>query len=498
MALQWSLFLTCICFKVTPTEASSWTVNVPPSVKGLLGSCVVIPCSYKYSDIQKEVTGFVAIWYDYKDRTIYHSDASQTLEQFRTRTQLQGDISKKNCTLMIDNLQQNDGGPFHFRTEIKGYDQFSYKNNKVSLSVISEPNPIDFSVQAEVKEGQTVSASCSVSHSCPTYPPAFHWSHFGVQRFHTQQLQEGQWKATSTLTFRPNHTDHNKPLRCRVKFHGGTRQESSKTLKVKYAPVNVKVEYQSNVNEGETMNLKCSSDANPASSYEWHSNTAALLYKGQNYTMSNVSRHSVEALYCTAINAEGRARSSPVQLSVLYAPDIKNSSKCSLEWDEVKCECIVESNPPSMVYFVLADRVLQSSKIQENVSVTTGTLQAHFGSFLLVHCLANNTLGNANLTLALPVTGKMQNIFIAAGAGVIFLIILIATGVGVVKKCKGNSRDTPKPDSSATKAERPVELPHYAPTKRKMNRQDILCPDIYANDHIYGNTDCDESIYNNV
>uniref|UniRef100_A0A3Q0SBT7 Ig-like domain-containing protein n=1 Tax=Amphilophus citrinellus TaxID=61819 RepID=A0A3Q0SBT7_AMPCI len=206
------LALIAVCVYLS----SSWTVNVPPSVKGLLGSCVVIPCSYNYPDPPNVVKNFTGIWYHDKDQAIYHSDASKILEQFRTRTQLLGDVSKKNCTLMIDNLQQSDGGPFYFRIEIKG--------------------ELDLSVQEELKEGQNVSASCSVSHSCPTYPLAFHWSHSGEQHFQTRQLHEGLWNSTSTLTFQPNRTDHNKSLQCNVTYHRG-HEVASKILKVKCNPL---------------------------------------------------------------------------------------------------------------------------------------------------------------------------------------------------------------------------------------------------------------------
>ncbi|XP_030605115.1 myelin-associated glycoprotein-like [Archocentrus centrarchus] len=567
--LQGLHFFLYIYLKVTQTEASSWTINVPSTVKGLAGSCVVIPCSFNYPDPRGKAKSFTGIWRTTEGvQVLYHQAESKTPEQHQSRTRFLGDISEKNCSLMIDSLQQNDRGPFYFRIEIGGYDSASYAKNKVSISMISEPNPIDFSVREEVKEGQTVSASCSVSHSCPKYPPAFHWSHSGEQRFQAQQLQNGQWMATSTLTFHPNHTDHNKPLQCKVTYRGGKHQETSKTLKAvssrfvkatsvnhrallasykvayqialckkphtiaeelilpaaldmvsvmlddasaaklktiplsndtvaRHAPVNVKVEYQSDVNEGETVNLKCSSDANPVSSYEWHSETAALLYKGQNYTMLNVSRHSVEALYCTAINKEGRARSSLVQLNVLYAPDIKTSSKCSSYDGIIKCECIVESKPPSMVHFVLADRVLQSTKVEKHGSVITGTLQTDFGSFKLVHCLANNTLGNANLTLSLPVNDNMHLIFITSGAGVSLLIILTATIVGVVKICRGRSGGASTSDFSTMKTHRHVEFPHYTPTKRKED-EDAHGNDIYTNNNVYGNTDGDESIYANV
>ena len=36
------------------------------------------------------------------------------------------------------------------------------------------------------------------------------------------------------------------------------------------APVNVKVEYKADVKEGETVQLKCSSDARPPASTVWH------------------------------------------------------------------------------------------------------------------------------------------------------------------------------------------------------------------------------------
>uniref|UniRef100_A0A3Q2VQ18 Immunoglobulin domain-containing protein n=1 Tax=Haplochromis burtoni TaxID=8153 RepID=A0A3Q2VQ18_HAPBU len=141
-------------------QASSWSATVPSSVKGLLGACVVIPCSYNYPDPQISTTSFTGIWYNKDNQVICHSDKSQTSGQFRNRTKLLGDLSKKNCSLMIDDLQQSDVGPLYFRIEIKGYDQYSYKNNKVSVSVSKSDLSLLYSFEYK-SEVNIVGSGCS-------------------------------------------------------------------------------------------------------------------------------------------------------------------------------------------------------------------------------------------------------------------------------------------------------------------------------------------------
>ncbi|KAM9352797.1 B-cell receptor CD22-like [Symphorus nematophorus] len=496
-SLKWPLIFVCLCFKVTQTEASSWTVEVPSSVKGLPGSCVVIPCSYNYPDPDKPITEFTGIWTDGTNQVVYHPVESKVMQQYRGRTELLGDVSKKTCSLKIDPLQPSDHGPFHFRIEIKDYDSYSYIQNTVSITMISEP--ISFSMKEEVLESQSVFASCSVSHSCPTSPPVFIWSHSGEAQLQLQQLEVGQWKSTSTLTFHSTSADDNKDLTCTIKLKGGTHHNASKVLRVKYAPVNVNVEYKSEVKEGEDVRLKCSSDAHPpASSYEWHN--GAQLYQGKIFMLPNVSRHHTGDLYCTAINTIGRSKSHPVQLNVLYAPEVKTESSCSSEVDMVKCVCIADSRPPSTIHFVLSNRVLQSTKAEKHGSATIATLKAELGSYEYVICLANNTQGSANLTLFLPVNSKMQSLYIiiSIGAGMIVLMPLIA--VGIVKKW-GRSEDAPTPDMSTTKADKDLEVPQYAATKRKVqDHDDVHCPGIYPNESVYGNmeNDSDDAIYGNM
>ncbi|XP_067366624.1 sialic acid-binding Ig-like lectin 14 isoform X2 [Channa argus] len=496
--LKWPLLIVCLLFKVFQTKSSSWTVTVPSTVKGLPGSCVVIPCTYSYPDPGKKVTEFTGIWTDATGHVIYHQVHSKIMPEYQTRTELQGNIAQKNCSLKIDPLQQSDQGPFFFRIEIEGYEKYSYKDNAVSIAMNSALYPT-VSVKEEVVESQTVSATCSVSHSCPPSPPDFTWSHSGEKQLQSRQLSDGQWEATSTLTFQPTKADHNKPLRCTVTYKGGLqRVKDSSVLKVKYAPVNVKVNYKSRVEEGEAMQLNCSSEAYPPSSYQWHNATGARLHQGESFKLPNVSRHT-GSVFCTAINTEGQTKSSPVEFNVVFAPEIKTIS-CSSEGDMVKCVCIVESRPSSSVRFGLSEKVLPSTKIDTHGYVSIGTLQAQSGSSEFVQCLAKNDLGSVNLTVPLSVNGKMQyvHIFIAIGAAVV-LVTLVLT-VAIVKKW-GRSGDAVTSDMSTIKAEKTVEFPKYTTKKSiEMDYDDVTCSGIYSNDHVYGNmeTDSDDAIYENM
>lgn len=114
-----------------------WTIDVPSTVKGLPGSCVVIPCSFKYPKEEKAGT-HTGMWWNENNQYIYHSEKSKVIEEYRSRTTLLGDLREKKCSLKIDPLLQSDQGPFYFRIEITNVDKYSYKNNKVSIKMISK------------------------------------------------------------------------------------------------------------------------------------------------------------------------------------------------------------------------------------------------------------------------------------------------------------------------------------------------------------------------
>ncbi len=121
---------------MSPVNADGWSAVVNESVVGLSGSCVVIPCTFRYPANGKTYREFTGIWYKGRyESTIYHTDASKIIASFKGRTSLIGDLHKNDCSLKISSLSSSDTGPFMFRIEIKDLGKATYVKNTVSITV---------------------------------------------------------------------------------------------------------------------------------------------------------------------------------------------------------------------------------------------------------------------------------------------------------------------------------------------------------------------------
>uniref|UniRef100_A0A8C1MM01 Si:dkey-238d18.5 n=1 Tax=Cyprinus carpio TaxID=7962 RepID=A0A8C1MM01_CYPCA len=347
------VFWSCLFFlwlKASPANAGEWSAKMPESVVGLSGSCVLIPCTFSYPENEKTYTEFTGIWYKEYSAVVYNKDTSKIAGSFKGRTSLIGDLRQNDCSLKINSLSSSDAGSFMFRTEMK-YFKYSY-GEKVSIIGKETPENPNVSVEEEVTSGKPVTATCAVSHSCPSDLPKVTWSHHGKQSSPSQPQNHGQWKLTSyNLTFTPSREDHNKRLSCTAEFKGKT-VTGYKTLKVKYPPYNVNVVTKYSVKENDSVELTCSSNSNPpANSYPWFSSNGTMLAENPTYRLEKVSRHT-EAISCTAINTEGKNSSGPQKINVLYPPyNVNVVTKYSLkENDSVELTCSSNSNPPANSY----------------------------------------------------------------------------------------------------------------------------------------------------
>uniref|UniRef100_A0A9J7Z1Y0 Si:dkey-238d18.5 n=1 Tax=Cyprinus carpio carpio TaxID=630221 RepID=A0A9J7Z1Y0_CYPCA len=482
----WSCLLSLFLWlRVPSANAVGWNIEVPESVVGLSGSCVLIPCRFSYPENGKTYTEFKGIWLKgNEESTVFHTDTSNIIDSFKGRTSLNGDLGKKDCSLKISSLSSSDAGSFMFRIEIKDLDKYTYKNKEkkeiVSLTVKETPENPNVSVEEEVTSGKPVTATCAVSHSCPSDLPKVTWSHDGKQSSPSQPQNHGQWKLTSyNLTFTPSREDHNKHLSCTAEFKGKTLTDY-KTLKVKYPPYNVNVVPKSSVKENDFVELTCSSNSNPpANSYQWFSSDGKMLAESPTYKLKRVS----EAISCTAINTEGKNNSGPQKFNILYPPEIKSESSCQSKILTV-CVCIVDSNPPSEVKWFGPDssKAFSSTSSKQNEF----TLQGWLGFPETVQCFANNSLGSSNITLEAP-----QNriiIYIAVASAVV--VVLVCILVYVVRRRCGKRA-----------AQQPVMKNKQTQMKTTQNKSDLenkevkgSNEDIYTNcskGRVYDNWGCD-------
>ncbi|XP_065136668.1 sialic acid-binding Ig-like lectin 13 [Paramisgurnus dabryanus] len=300
-------FAFVLYLRASSASVDSWNAEIPKSVVGLSGSCVVIPCKFNYPD-GKTDNEFTGIWYKDASDVIYHKETSKIISKFKDRTTLLGDLHHKNCTLKINSLQHNDAGPYMFRIEIKDF-KYLYKDNKVSITVKDSPEQPIISVNDKVMSQKETTATCIVSHSCPSDPPQITWNHNGVPTSQSQSQDHGQWRLTSSLSFTPSREDHNKPLNCSANYSGGKKVTSSKTLKVRYPP---EIKNESSCKLEPTVCV-CIVDSNPPSEVKWLAPSTAFPSSSieQNGFLTIFTLHGwlgfPDAVHCFASNSEGNS-----------------------------------------------------------------------------------------------------------------------------------------------------------------------------------------------
>lgn len=106
----------------SPSGLTSWGVSSPDTVRGIKGSCLVIPCTFSFPASVNVPHGITTIWYyDYsgKRQVVIHSTSPELVQaRFQGRAQLVGNPELRVCNLLLKDLQLEDSGSYNFRFEI--------------------------------------------------------------------------------------------------------------------------------------------------------------------------------------------------------------------------------------------------------------------------------------------------------------------------------------------------------------------------------------------
>ncbi|KAI9532633.1 hypothetical protein NQZ68_030575 [Dissostichus eleginoides] len=227
------------------------------------------------------------------------------------------------------------------------------------------------------------------------------------------------------------------------------------TLSVTDAPKlpSVSVSPSAEIEEGSSVTLTCSSEANPAANYTWYKKDGKqkrrpLTNKTQ-LVLSSIQVSDSGEYFCTAENKLG-AKTSNISIDVKYAPKPPSVSVFpSAEIEEgssVTLTCSSEANPAANYIWYKEDE--DSPKASGQIFTITDFRAEHSGSY---SCGAQNKLGRSNSTLHLSVgTGSwiLEDI-IRMTLGVLMLIPVFLLSLWMRKK---------KALRSTTEAHEPEEI----------------------------------------
>ncbi|XP_039885379.1 myelin-associated glycoprotein-like isoform X2 [Simochromis diagramma] len=240
--------ITCLIFAVICSSASSdeWKATVVKSIDALVGSCVVVPCSFSHTGGNLPSSRLRAMWHykgktpDTKGNNIFHSDTTLIKDNFKGRTKMLGELGQNNCTLEITEVKDHDNGPFCFRAELvrtenndPTKDMFSFVEDCVELNMLTEPPKPTLTQPMAATQGEPYTAICSVMHTCPTHVPTLQWNWKTERIVYHRLIHSGNWETLSILTFIPEEKDDNRELTCTAEFNGGQTSSSKFTLNVK-------------------------------------------------------------------------------------------------------------------------------------------------------------------------------------------------------------------------------------------------------------------------
>ncbi|KAG2470392.1 B-cell receptor CD22 [Polypterus senegalus] len=422
--------------------------SVPDSVAALEGSCVVIPCTFYVPSGQKarvEVAWFAEVQkrkFFVKSSTykVYDSlDVSSVHSNFRERATLVGNLTAGNCSLMIKKVKSG---------EINKMYLVDKNGNRSSTIAFETRGPLVkplISHRGPVREGQRVTVSCMVEHTCPGHPPVIEWKQVTgrVTQEHTE-LSNGNWTMTSSMTFTASYKDTS--VECQVTFDGEVKVIGVQKINVTYAPKNIKIEVSpENVKEGDKVNVFCSDNANPPSFL--HTLHMAQGNKTITYRNSSVSRFANVSrgthFYCTVQNSIGQTRSEPKAISIQYKPEISPGSKCHVMSGKVACQCVVDSYPVASLHWDVHGRIQNQTFHFGNSTagnVVTGSLDGPWSPELNVTCAATNLHGTAVMQMLFVHEQTDTWKVILAVAGVLSFIFIVIIIITVTVCCKRQKR----------------------------------------------------------
>ncbi|XP_030636348.1 B-cell receptor CD22-like [Chanos chanos] len=318
------------------TYGQNWGVTyIPDSICVLKGSSVTMFCSYKYPTGDTVETVF---WT--KHEVGEPSDLSKDID-YKGKFHDLGD-KQNNCTMKLINVTQTHSRRYRFRF-ITNKDRWIGQPG-VTLSVTD----LQVETPERVMEGDTVTLKCNTTCSLSN-TSTFIWYKNG-------HVLTSKTMKNNELSLQSVSSEDRGSYMCAVQGHENLPSPAV-TLNVVHAPekTTVSVSPSGEIVEGSSVNLTCSSDANPPANYTWFKkNGTVTIGKEETYRINKISSEDSGEYQCKSSNQHGHQFSNSVSLNVFYPPrnttvSVSPSGEI-VEGSSVNLTCSSDANPPQINY----------------------------------------------------------------------------------------------------------------------------------------------------
>ncbi|XP_030204244.1 sialoadhesin-like isoform X2 [Gadus morhua] len=362
-----------------------WTVTYSSSnVCALRGATVDISCTYEYPDDVQYLPNTVrTLWFTKGDKyqPVDLEHDTGRVEFSRGEVSCTGSRCHGTCTLRIKDLRQSDSAVYKFRftTNLPGREYTGDPGVKLSVT--------DLQVKVSFPHPTNPTWTDLECHSMcdPAGDPPYIWFRNG------QNVGQG-------VNYRA-YIQSEGSYSCAVEGYEGFRSP------LVYAPKtpSVTVSPSGEIEEGSSVSLSCSSDANPAANYTWFrvnpDYNSREMKQGPQLVFRSILSADSGQYYCLA-QTELRTKSELIYITVTYAPKtpsvtVSPSGEIE-EGSSVTLSCSSDANPAAeYTWFREQDDSVKASGQNYTITNITSELEGYY------YCQAHNTFGHHNSTFLL-------------------------------------------------------------------------------------------------
>uniref|UniRef100_UPI0037E85B18 B-cell receptor CD22-like n=1 Tax=Semicossyphus pulcher TaxID=241346 RepID=UPI0037E85B18 len=282
---------------------NGWRVTYSPTkICAAKGSTVDISCTYTYPSRVNKKDNKVEkkFWFTRTEGREYIDVETESKYSGRVQNHCEGN----RCTLTVTDLRESDSAVYMFRI-MTNQDTYSGSPG-VTLSVTDAPKlpSVSVSPSAKIVEGTSVTLTCS-SEANPAARYTWYKS-YGPRNSH--YVSSGP-----ELVFRSIQASDSGEYYCKAENELGRKTSTKISVSVEYSPKlpSVSVSPSAEIVEGSSVNLTCSSDANPAAKYTWYKeHDDSPKASGQIFTITEFTAEHFGNYYCEAKNTRGRHNST--------------------------------------------------------------------------------------------------------------------------------------------------------------------------------------------